>query len=449
MKKLLTILLIFVCIYAKSQEFDEIYIRNFISLNDSTVTNIATGDTLTTNEFVRGLLLNYATLDSLSYYSTSTDISQEISDSIGTYTFFSAGTDGQVPYMNPAGTDLLYSNNFKWNDTSLYLNYGTENLIVGKLAGDNANNTIAYSTFLGVASGFTAASGVNNTFIGYRSGFLMNGGNYNTYTGYQCTYSNVAGNYNSVFGSGGLYSNTSGSNNTAIGFNAGYSNTGSGNVFIGYRTGYNETGSNKLYIDNSNTTTPLIYGEFDKDYLKFNADSVRVTGDAYIDGNLTVGELLIHSKYETAAYTDPDSVITTSVTTDFKYLGDGQNNKCTNIYSEGFGLDGDTLLFTQAVYDNRDSIEFHIDYSCLTATSNVNKTISYGIMIKCVGGSFIEYRPTTKEVRTTTSNVYYSMACSTMPIFLKDGDKIWIVIKNLSSTSTVSTKNFGIYIREE
>lgn len=43
----------------------------------------------------------------------------------------------------------------------------------------------------------------------------------------------------------------------------GYTNaTGSGNVFLGYNAGYNETGSDKLYIDNSNTSTPLIYGDF-------------------------------------------------------------------------------------------------------------------------------------------------------------------------------------------
>ena len=51
--------------------------------------------------------------------------------------------------------------------------------------------------------------------------------------------------------------------NTAIGERAGYSLvTGSSNVFLGYNAGYYELGSNKLYIANSNTTTPLIYGDF-------------------------------------------------------------------------------------------------------------------------------------------------------------------------------------------
>ena len=66
--------------------------------------------------------------------------------------------------------------------------------------------------------------------------------------------------------------------NIFIGHQAGYANIiGSGDIFIGYQAGYNETGSNKLYIDNSNTTTPLIYGEFDNNFITINGDLI-VTG---------------------------------------------------------------------------------------------------------------------------------------------------------------------------
>ena len=53
--------------------------------------------------------------------------------------------------------------------------------------------------------------------------------------------------------------------------------TGSGNVFLGTSAGSFATGSNKLYIDNSNTTSPLIYGDFATNALTFNG-SVNVTG---------------------------------------------------------------------------------------------------------------------------------------------------------------------------
>lgn len=102
------------------------------------------------------------------------------------------------------------------------------------------------------------ANGTDNTFIGFNAG-----------------YSNTAGDQNVYVGSGAGYLGTSGGNNTVIGYQAGYSNvTGSGNVFLGYQAGYNETGSNKLYIDNSNTTTPLIYGDFDTDELTINGSLV-------------------------------------------------------------------------------------------------------------------------------------------------------------------------------
>jgi hypothetical protein len=81
-----------------------------------------------------------------------------------------------------------------------------------------------------------------------------------------------------VVGHESLKTNTTGSQNTVFGKQAGYSNlTGSGNVFLGYQAGYNETGSNKLYIDNSNTSTPLIHGDFDTNKVTINGD-MTVTG---------------------------------------------------------------------------------------------------------------------------------------------------------------------------
>ena len=41
-------------------------------------------------------------------------------------------------------------------------------------------------------------------------------------------------------------------------------------VMIGYQAGYNATGNNKLYIDNSGTLSPLIYGEFDNNFVRVN-----------------------------------------------------------------------------------------------------------------------------------------------------------------------------------
>ena len=69
---------------------------------------------------------------------------------------------------------------------------------------------------------------------------------------------------------------------------AGYSNiTGSSNVFLGYNAGYNETGSNKLYIANTNTNTPLIYGDFSAGTLGIGTS---VPGSALsVNGGISAG----------------------------------------------------------------------------------------------------------------------------------------------------------------
>ncbi|MEO1654191.1 MAG: tail fiber domain-containing protein, partial [Bacteroidota bacterium] len=96
-------------------------------------------------------------------------------------------------------------------------------------------------------------SGHYNTFIGTLAGEMNKTGDYNTYLGQR------AGN-----------DNVNGSHNVFLGFRAGYRNLNSGSVLIGHRAGYNEQGANKLYIANSNTNTPLIYGEFDNQVLNIN-----------------------------------------------------------------------------------------------------------------------------------------------------------------------------------
>ena len=94
---------------------------------------------------------------------------------------------------------------------------------------------------------------------------------YNTFYGLTAGASNTTGSQNTFLGNSSGYSNTAGSQNTFLGCYAGvYNTTGNGNVCLGYFAGYYETDSNKLYIDNSDTASPLIYGEFDNDILAIN-----------------------------------------------------------------------------------------------------------------------------------------------------------------------------------
>ena len=82
---------------------------------------------------------------------------------------------------------------------------------------------------------------------------------------------------NSYFGhQSGL--NSTGSFNTFIGYRSGTNNfNGSGNVFIGHQAGFFENNSNRLYIDNSNTPTPLIFGNFSSNRVGINHNNPSYT----------------------------------------------------------------------------------------------------------------------------------------------------------------------------
>ena len=101
---------------------------------------------------------------------------------------------------------------------------------------------------------------------------LNESGSHNTALGYFSMLNNATGSKNVAIGSYSLFHNPSSENNVAIGFEAGRLNAGNHNVLIGYQAGYYETGDNKLYIENSNSQIPLIYGEFDNDFLRLNAN---------------------------------------------------------------------------------------------------------------------------------------------------------------------------------
>ena len=83
------------------------------------------------------------------------------------------------------------------------------------------------------------------------------------------------GNYNVLLGAEageGVFQQSTFVNTVAVGYQAGTAlTTGGSNILIGYQAGSTlTTESNKLYIENSNSTTPLIYGEFDNDILRVN-----------------------------------------------------------------------------------------------------------------------------------------------------------------------------------
>ncbi len=213
------------------------------------------------------------------------DIYEQIYD--GSYNVFIGNNAGLA---NTSG----WSNIFIGNEAGRNNSTSYRNTYIGEQSGYHSNGS--NSTFVGYKSGYENTSGIGNSFYGDAAGLYNTTGGYNSCFGYSAGLSNTTGSYNTIIGhlagrgitgstaysnncffgyySGGLH--ISGNNNVMVGNYAGYNNSsGGGNVFLGYNAGYNETGSNKLYIDNSNTASPLIFGDFANNRVVINGNSTH------------------------------------------------------------------------------------------------------------------------------------------------------------------------------
>ena len=174
---------------------------------------------------------------------------------------------------------------------ALYTNTsGSQNIAIGSNTlynNTSGNDNIA----MGFESLLNNSTGGNNHAYGSLSLRENTTGFFNNAFGRHALQSNTTGSGNTAMGHGSLRDNNIGSNNTAMGNGAGDNVNGDNNVFIGHNAGVglanstnsgnviigNQAGSganynNRLYIDNSNTTSPLLYGEFDNDLIRVNGN---------------------------------------------------------------------------------------------------------------------------------------------------------------------------------
>ena len=168
---------------------------------------------------------------------------------------------------------------------------GRENTFFGLWAG-KVTTSGSYNTINGGYSGICLTTGSGNTYYGALSGRYGITSGYNTFLGYATGYNNTQSS-NVLLGSMAKYSSSTGEKDVYIGYKSGYSATGSSNVFLGYNSGYSETGSNKLYIENSNSSSPLIYGEFDNDLISINGKVGIRTSNVPDSISLLVDSLII------------------------------------------------------------------------------------------------------------------------------------------------------------
>ncbi|GEM_PF-915719 len=165
-------------------------------------------------------------------------------------------------YNENGGQNIFIGNYSGYNNTS------SQNLFIGEYSGEK-NTTGNRNSFLGFFAGQDNITGGNNTYVGQMAG-INNLQSSNTMVGYWSGGQNIDGTSNSFLGYRSGVQST-GSNNVFLGYQAGEGNLGSGSVMIGYQAGMSSGSiSDKLYIANSSTSTPLIYGEFDNDFVKIN-----------------------------------------------------------------------------------------------------------------------------------------------------------------------------------
>jgi hypothetical protein len=165
-------------------------------------------------------------------------------------------------------------------------------------AGGVGNTAVGYRAIYDITSGFdntaigkdaltNVLGGYYNTAIGADALNDVTSGNTNTAVGQLAGGSITTGQFNTAIGTQSLLTNN-GDYNTALGQWAGANNTGSSNLFLGFSAGQDSLAtSNKLYIDNSNTATPLIYGDFANNSITINED-LTVADDANIIGTLNL-----------------------------------------------------------------------------------------------------------------------------------------------------------------
>jgi hypothetical protein len=189
---------------------------------------------------------------------------------------------------------------------------GQANVLIGNNAGQGSGSTFSYqyNVCVGAGSGSSLDNGVENTFIGSATGGEITIGSHNVAIGRgamifgETPSWNIAIGYQALTGSNTetntYYGNIvmgkdvakeiiTGEYNTIIGWEAGQTIvSGSRNIIIGYEAAktalLDATSSDILYISNSDTATPLIYGDFAAQTLHING---TLTADNDLGGIFT------------------------------------------------------------------------------------------------------------------------------------------------------------------
>lgn len=167
------------------------------------------------------------------------------------------------------------------NEALLSITTGGGNTAMG--AGAGRSITSGGNNFAFGGNALRGANSTGSVAIGSEALRLITSGDYNAAIGNQAARNLVSGS-DFVVGIGyqAAYQ-ANGDRTVAIGTQAGY-NAGATGVYLGNLAGFNETNSDRLYIENSNTTSPLIGGNFSSNYVGINTAVASLAAALHITG---------------------------------------------------------------------------------------------------------------------------------------------------------------------
>jgi hypothetical protein len=325
------------------------------------------------------------------------DLSDAISDNSSVFLGSSSGIndDGSDNQNAAVGKYALQFNTTgRWNaalgyDCLKQTTTGSGNSAFGHQSMENNINGHA-NVAVGENALFYNIDASNNTAIGYRAAFHNTASNttaigysalYNNTTGLNegigayAMYFNTTGTNNVALGSSSLYYNETGNNNTAIGKKAGFGTNGtsiSGCVFIGYSAGENNTNDDKLFIDNSNTSTPLIGGDFSTNQVDING-TIKITGGSPGAGKVLTSDADGDATWETPeAYASSINDLADAVNSGTKlFMGTNAGISNTGTYNTGIGYES-LKLNTSGSYNTA------LGYKTLDENTSGNYNTGFG-----------------------------------------------------------------------
>lgn len=272
---------------------------------------------------------------------------------------------------NTSNTNIFIGQSAGSSNTTGTLNYGIGNSSLSSVTTNGINIAIGQNTLTDYIGNSVPG---NNVSIGHYSMRYMTDGSLNTAIGIGAMENiNFNSNSNVAIGTYALRNLVSGTENTVLGYSAGnasdgfhnlylgfgsgYNADGDRNIFLGYRSGYNAPiGSDMLYIENSNSNTPLVYGEFDNDILRINGElQVGIptgTGYAFPTADGTVNQVLATDGAGQISFVNTSALFTDTNTT-YDGTDFALSNQSVGAGQYVIGIDASGALISATDQDNQ------------------------------------------------------------------------------------------------